>query len=205
MRERLLSPFLVVAVTACACGLLLLGARFALSPRIERNRELARGRLLLDAIGLHLSESEMQRVLKRDLREEKTPDGRVRRWVFAPGGETRALLYPMEGKGLWGPMRGVAAVTPDGTRIIGVRIFFQEETPGLGAEIEKPVFLKRLEGRTITREGEAEVRLRVVTAGTAQNEWEIDGITGATVTTKGFDLMLRAALQQAVADRQVKP
>lgn len=205
MRERPGFPFLVVALVAGVCGTLLLGARFALSERIDQNRKLAQGRLLLDALGLQLPRDEMERALKMDLREERDSSGRVRRWSFASGGEVRAWLYPMEGKGLWGPMRGVVAVTPDGARIVGVRIFSQEETPGLGADIEKMNFLNRFQGLAFTRAGESEVILRVVKAGTAREPWEIDGISGATETTRGFDRMLREALSQAVSDRKVHP
>lgn len=205
MREKVLTPFLVVAVVATVCGALLLGTRFLLSTRIEQNRQWAQGRLLLDVLGLQLPRSHMQRVLKTDLHPETDSSGRVRRWVFAPNNNVQAWLYPMEGKGLWGPMRGVVAITADGLQIIGVRIFSQEETPGLGADIEKPSFLKKLEGRHFTRNGNSEVLLRVVKAGTAKNEWEIDGISGATETTKGFNRMLLTALEQAVHDRKVHP
>ncbi|MDE6853584.1 MAG: FMN-binding protein, partial [Muribaculaceae bacterium] len=47
-------------------------------------------------------------------------------------------IMPMYGAGLWGPIWGYISVDADGTTVYGADFAHQGETPGLGAEIEKP-------------------------------------------------------------------
>ena len=47
-------------------------------------------------------------------------------------------IVPVYGAGLWGPIWGYVAFNSDGDTIYGAYFAHQGETPGLGAEIEKP-------------------------------------------------------------------
>ncbi|MBU1412238.1 FMN-binding protein [Myxococcota bacterium] len=208
MSEPRLPPFVVVGIVVAVCGTLLLGAHLVLAARIERNVKLEQARILVDLVGVHgLSDAETEEFVADNLREEKDASGRVVRWVYLRESTVGAVLYPMEGKGLWGPIHGVLSVSPDLETILGIRVSRHEETPGLGAEIEAGWFLKRFEGVRFTRhaEGCGPVVLHVVKAGTARDEWEIDGISGATETTRGFDRMLTETLERVQRDKEVAP
>jgi Na+-transporting NADH:ubiquinone oxidoreductase subunit C len=202
-------PFVVVGIVVAVCGTLLLGAHLGLAARIERNVKLEQARILVDLVGVRgLSDAETEVFVADNLREEKDASGRVVRWVYLRESAVGAVLYPMEGKGLWGPIHAVLSVSPDLETILGIRVSRHEETPGLGAEIEAGWFLRRFEGRHFTRHGEegcGPVLLHVVKAGTAHDEWEIDGISGATETTRGFDRMLTGTLERVQRDREVAP
>ena len=49
-------------------------------------------------------------------------------------------IVPVYGAGLWGPIWGYVAFDANGNTIYGAYFAHQGETPGLGAEIEKPKF-----------------------------------------------------------------
>ena len=55
-------------------------------------------------------------------------------------------IIPLSGAGLWGPIWGYISIENDGNTVYGAYFAHQSETPGLGAEIEKPQFQKQFPG-----------------------------------------------------------
>ena len=107
----------------------------------------------------------------------------------------RGFLYgpwlPVYGAGLWGPIWGYVAVNSDGSSIYGAYFAHQGETPGLGAEIEKPAFSDQFTGLNLFKEG-AFKPVNVIKAGQAPMNGEdyVDAISGGTITSKGVASML---------------
>ena len=64
-------------------------------------------------------------------------------------GEQMKYIVPVYGAGLWGPIWGYIAMNADGQSIYGAYFAHQGETPGLGAEIEKPAFSDQFKGKTL--------------------------------------------------------
>ncbi|MDE6576571.1 MAG: NADH:ubiquinone reductase (Na(+)-transporting) subunit C, partial [Muribaculaceae bacterium] len=58
-------------------------------------------------------------------------------------------ILPVYGAGLWGPIWGYIAFDDNGDTIYGAYFAHQGETPGLGAEIEKPAFQTQFDGKNI--------------------------------------------------------
>lgn len=110
------------------------------------------------------------------------------------GGETKYIL-PAYGAGLWGPIWGYIAIDADGSTIYGAYFAHQGETPGLGAEIEKPVFSNQFIGKQIIKGGRF-MPVTVVKAGQKPlgEEDYVDGISGGTITSKGVATMLANCL-----------
>lgn len=100
-------------------------------------------------------------------------------------------IMPMYGAGLWGPIWGYISVDADGSTIYGTYFAHQGETPGLGAEIEKPKFREQFDGKHLIKNG-AFVPVAVVKHGLAPqgNEDYVDGISGGTITSKGVGAMI---------------
>ncbi len=104
-------------------------------------------------------------------------------------------ILPMYGAGLWGPIWGYVALDADGSTIFGAYFAHQGETPGLGAEIEKPVFSGQFVGKHIYA-GDHLVPVAVVKKGqkpVGGGEY-VDGISGGTITSKGVGAMLSNCL-----------
>ncbi len=101
-------------------------------------------------------------------------------------------ILPVYGAGLWGPIWGYVAVDADGSTIYGAYFAHQGETPGLGAEIEKPAFSDQFEGKHLVKGGEF-IPVTVVKAGQKPEDASadyVDGVSGGTITSKGVGSML---------------
>ncbi len=107
------------------------------------------------------------------------------------GGATKYIL-PMSGAGLWGPIWGYLSVDADGSTVYGAYFAHQSETPGLGAEIEKPRFTSQFAGKTLFDSGDVFVPITVMKggSGTSSNPHAVDGISGGTITSKGVGAMI---------------
>ncbi|MBQ8520245.1 MAG: Na(+)-translocating NADH-quinone reductase subunit C [Bacteroides sp.] len=109
-------------------------------------------------------------------------------------GATKYIL-PMYGAGLWGPVWGYVALNDDKDTVYGVYFAHAGETPGLGAEITTPKFQAPFVGKKVLENGE--VGLSVVKAGkVAKPDYEVDGISGGTITSQGVDAMLKNCLKE---------
>ncbi|MCM1518105.1 MAG: NADH:ubiquinone reductase (Na(+)-transporting) subunit C [Pseudoflavonifractor sp.] len=100
-------------------------------------------------------------------------------------------ILPVYGTGLWGPIWGYVALDSDGSTVYGAYFAHQGETPGLGAEIEKPAFSNQFDGKRIFIDGVFKP-IAVVKAGQQPLNGEdyVDAISGGTITSKGVQSML---------------
>lgn len=104
-------------------------------------------------------------------------------------------ILPVYGAGLWGPIWGYVAFDNNGDTIYGAYFAHQGETPGLGAEIEKPAFQKQFEGKNVfNTEGDFQ-SVKVVKNGQepATGAW-VHAISGGTITSQGVQKMLSNSL-----------
>lgn len=105
-------------------------------------------------------------------------------------------IVPVYGAGLWGPIWGYVAFDPDGDTIYGAYFAHQGETPGLGAEIEKPAFSDQFQGKCIfSPEGNFQ-SVVVAKAGREPSDraW-VHAISGGTITSQGVQAMLANSLE----------
>lgn len=120
-------------------------------------------------------------------------EGRLHVFECDVNGETKYVI-PVYGAGLWGPIWGYIGLNSDKNTIYGVYFSHAGETPGLGADIAGPKFQAQFEGKKVL-DGE-NVALSVVKKGRVSNpDYEVDGISGGTITSNGVDLMLKDCLK----------
>ena len=106
----------------------------------------------------------------------------------------KKYVIPVYGAGLWGPIWGYIGLNDDRNTVYGVYFSHQGETPGLGAEITTPKFQGQFTGKKVF-DG-ANVGLSVVKNGRVANpDYEVDGISGGTITSNGVDAMLKNCLK----------
>ena len=119
--------------------------------------------------------------------------GNLHIFVAEVNGE-RKFVIPMNGLGLWGTIWGYIALNEDRNTVYGVYFSHSSETPGLGGEIAGTKFQDRFPGKLVVN-GE-EVGLKVVKYGKADkgSQYEIDGVTGATITSTGVNTMINKVL-----------
>lgn len=104
-------------------------------------------------------------------------------------------ILPMYGAGLWGPIWGYVSVDSDGSTVYGAYFAHQGETPGLGAEIEKPFFCEQFYGKRLMIDGRF-APIAVIKSGLPAPEGQdyVDGISGGTITSKGVGAMIDNSL-----------
>ena len=104
-------------------------------------------------------------------------------------------IFPVYGKGLWGPIWGYVALKDDLNTIYGVIFDHKGETPGLGAEITKDWFQRQFIGKKIFDENGDFVSVSVVVGGAPEGSLHaVDAISGATITSRGVENMLKNSL-----------
>jgi len=104
-----------------------------------------------------------------------------------------AYVIPVVGRGLWGGLWGYIAVSETKDKVLGTYFYHESETAGLGARIGEKWFQDQFIGKPIFG-ADGEVVLTVTKAGAAQAENEVDGVTGATLTSNGVAAMVKDGL-----------
>jgi len=104
-------------------------------------------------------------------------------------GRLKQVILPVYGKGLWSTMYGFIALGSDCSSVSGFGFYQHGETPGLGGEIENPAWLKTWQGKTVYAQN-GSVALTVVKPGTANSNYTIDGLSGATLTSRGVSNLI---------------
>ena len=123
--------------------------------------------------------------------------GNLHVFVAEVDGQTKYII-PMNGLGLWSTIWGYIALNEDRTTVYGVYFSHSSETPGLGGEIAGLKFQNRFPGKQVV-DGK-NVGLKVVKYGKADksSKYEIDGVTGATITSTGVNTMIGKVLSEYI-------
>ncbi|MBO4442678.1 MAG: NADH:ubiquinone reductase (Na(+)-transporting) subunit C [Bacteroidaceae bacterium] len=123
--------------------------------------------------------------------------GNLHVFVAEVEGQTKYII-PMNGLGLWGTIWGYIALNEDRSTVYGVYFSHASETPGLGGEIAGLKFQNRFPGKQVVDGNE--IGLKVVKYGKAVqgSQYEIDGVTGATITSTGVNTMINKVLSEYI-------
>jgi len=103
------------------------------------------------------------------------------------------IVLPIEGKGLWSTLYGFLALDADGTTVRGITFYQHGETPGLGGEVDNPKWKSLWLGRKAFDENfEPKIEVIKGTAGpAADNPHKVDGLSGATITSRGVSHLVQ--------------
>lgn len=116
-------------------------------------------------------------------------------YLIKKGADIDGVILPVHGKGLWSTLYGFLALEPDLETIKGFGFYEHLETPGLGGEIDNPKWKALWPGKKAFVAGTEDVAIGVIkgAVNTSRPEamHQIDGISGATLTTRGVTNLLR--------------
>lgn len=132
--------------------------------------------------------------------EQTSPDSTGPDVVFAGYDADNKLVgmaIETEGMGYQDVIRLIYGYSFSKQAVIGIRVLQSRETPGLGDRIETDkTFLSNFEALDVrlNRMGDAlDHPLEFVKPGEKQTEWQIDGISGATISSRATAEMLRTS------------
>lgn len=108
-------------------------------------------------------------------------------------GKLQSIVLPIHGYGLWSTMYGFLALEPDANTVIGLKYYEQGETPGLGGEVENPKWRANWPGKKVYG-ADGEPKLHVIKGAvskqTPNRQYKVDGLSGATLTSRGVSHMI---------------
>ena len=103
-----------------------------------------------------------------------------------------AIIIPISGKGLWSTLFGYFALDSDFNTVKGITFYKHKETPGLGGEVDKSWFQNNFIGKKIKDVNGNLVSVNVAKGKAGDDMHSVDGISGATITSRGVsDFLLR--------------
>lgn len=104
------------------------------------------------------------------------------------------VLLPIHGKGYASTLYGYLGLNADANTIVGINFHEHSETPGLGARIENQAWRDQWRGKKIY-DAQGEIRIGLtrgpVTSESPTFDHEIEGLTGATMTSRGVHHLVR--------------
>ena len=131
-------------------------------------------------------------------RISRLPNHAVVYQVFDDSQELKMVVLPIEGYGLWSTLYGFLSLDADTRTVRGLTYYQHGETPGLGGEVDNPGWKALWPGR-VALDDEGQVVIEVIKgrAGAAEDDpHRVDGLAGATITSRGVTNMLQFWLGQ---------
>jgi len=104
------------------------------------------------------------------------------------------IVLPVHGYGLWSTLYGFVSVETDASTVYRVKFYDHAETPGLGGEVDNPSWRSSWSGKQFFDEN-GEYDLKVIKGSVNPNSqdanYQIDGLAGATLTSRGVDNLFK--------------
>jgi Predicted NADH:ubiquinone oxidoreductase, subunit RnfG len=121
--------------------------------------------------------------------------------AYDADGQLKAVAILGTGSGYAGPVQVMFAYDPGCQCLVGSKVLKSNETPGFGDKLDfDPAFLKNFEAldARLNDEGTALANAIVtVKHGTKTEPWQIDAITGATISSRAMGKAANQAAQRA--------
>ncbi len=116
-------------------------------------------------------------------------------YLIYRGEEVRKIILPLHGLGLWSTLYGFVAIDARDLNTIKGLVYYEHgETPGLGGEVDNPAWKALWNGKQIFDQN-GNIRIEVVKGKVVPNRpgarYQVDGLSGATITSRGVSNMLR--------------
>ncbi len=181
-------------VMGVVCSLVLTAVAQWITPRREANEKAERYRNVLEIFNISIAEGAANREIIKTFEEKVTIVGSdpANPDYYLYG---RLIAIPAQGPGLWGPIEGLIGLAQDGVTITAVSFYKQEETPGLGGEIAGKGFTDRFINKKLF-DAQGQPALTLVRPGRAKGDYEVDAISGATMTSDKVQALITVAAEK---------
>lgn len=103
------------------------------------------------------------------------------------------VILPIKGYALWSTLYGFVALEGDLNTVAGLGFYEHKETPGLGGEIDNPSWKASWVGKKVYNGNELAISVLKGAVDKSKPEaiYQIDGLSGATLTGKGVDNLMK--------------
>jgi len=179
-----------LGLLATICGVLIVSAYQATLEPVAANKKIALERAVFKVIPNAASVKEFVAGPGGvELAGATVPAGAVKFYAaYDQAGALKGIAAEGAGKGYADTVRVMFAYDPLSQAITGIGVVSMRETPGIGDKIyTDQAFLKNFAALDVKLAADLKAlahAVKVVKHGSKQNPWEIDAISGATVTSK---------------------
>ena len=170
--------FIYSAVLVMVAALILTVVSVSLKPAQEKNQRAETKQMILKTIGIEATRDNADQLYAQHITEA------YGYYTFDGG-----IILPMKGTGLWGPIWGYLALDSAST-VVGAVFDHKGETPGLGGEIATDKFASRFIGKKMDTQA-----IHLKKNADRSNPYEVDAISGGTMTSNGVTAMLAKAFE----------
>lgn len=134
------------------------------------------------------NDKKIEKLYKEHLKPIKVNDLTI--YEAEKDGKKLGYAFPVEGNGLWGTIKGYAAVDENINTLLGVDFVSHSETPGLGGRIDEMWFKNQFRNIDLDRDNKNYLEYRPAADG------NVDAITGATLTSKSVKNLLNQDIEE---------
>jgi len=115
-------------------------------------------------------------------------------YLVKEGDAVKSYILPIKGYGLWSTLYGFLALESDLKTVVGLGYYEHAETPGLGGEVDNPSWKAKWIGKQVYGDNN-EVLIKVIKGvvdpANPKAKYQMDGLSGATLTSRGVENMLQ--------------
>ncbi len=135
----------------------------------------------------------------KDIAKIKRRAKKVPVYLVQEDGKLQTIILPIHGKGLWSTMYAFLALEGDANTVKGYTFYDHGETPGLGGEVDNPLWKQQWVGKKLF---DKDWRLAVkvlkgrVNLKKPEAIHQADGLSGATLTGVGVDNLMQYWLSE---------
>lgn len=187
------------------CGLLIVSVFVATKPIIQAKRAAALRRAVFTVVpgaessrAFRLTDSDTFEAIEDPARAT----GPLVYAGYGPEGRLVGVALPASGMGYADVIEVLYGYAFEADAIVGMKVLTSKETPGLGDKIEKDeAFTRNFESLDVSLgpKGTSLVHpIEYVSSGAKEHPWQVDGITGATISSKAIASMLAKSAQRWV-------
>lgn len=183
----------VLGTVSLVCGVLIVGTHINTHARIRHNQEI----MMRDSVA-HLLPGIQKQVIYRveddgTLKIMEGVEGENIKRLFSgydASGHFLGVVIEASERGYADIISAMYAYSPDQKAVTGFQVVDMRETPGLGNRIgSDEKFAENFKKLDATHP------IKTVKHGTKQNPWEIDAISGATISSRAVGRMLQKSVQ----------
>lgn len=184
------------------CALLIVVSYEGTMPRIERLKAEALEKAIFNVIP-GITKTKTFQLEDDKTFKEVNADEKGKQLVYAGYDEADKLVgiaVEASGQGYADIIRVLYGYSPSTQTIVGLYVLESKETPGLGDKIEKDIsFTNNFIALDVSLTEDHSAIKNIITtvkSGTKNNPWEVDGITGATISSRAIGDLLGVSTQE---------
>lgn len=180
MSKNLKMILFLSIISSISVTILSIGNKYYLNTALDPDKVIYK--LVLDKFIIKYSLTNIEEVFLENFEIIETSPNKI---YISKKYNKGSIIIKNEGSGLWSIIELLIFVSPNRETLLGLNVLSHGETPGLGSLIEEEEFLQQFNGVYIRPKLD-----------------EIDGVTGATITSTAVEKIINEAI--SIIDERVQ-